>query len=319
MRAIEFLRDYFNKDEYFIIAQKYPKIDDKVKHHHSMMNISNTSIEKQLGRFYYLNKDDNVDIYFSLNTYEKQNTFYPKRKEEFVASIKSFYFDIDKGDIEQKKQDIIKLIGEPTYVIESSKGKFQFIYKFNEAFIVKDENDIAHFKQLLKGLTYHFDVDKTFDTARIFRLANYMNKKPNNHNFIVTVTKFENYYTFEEFETVAKPYLLAENTIKPKKRKTSSKEKKTKKVSNTSNKFTKYKNINKVPNRKYQELLEKYQNDYSTADIAYARWLYFRKGIKNDKTIIEKIVQARGYEHIMHKHSNQIEYYFENIVKKCQL
>jgi len=319
MRAVEFLRDYFNEDEYFIIAQKYPKKDDKVKHRHSMMNISNVSIEKQLGRFYYLNKDDDVDIYFSLNTYKQQNTFYPKRKEEFVASIKSFYFDIDKGDVEQKKKDIINLIGKPTYIIESSKGKFQFIYKFNEPFIVRNENDIAHFKQLLKGLTYHYDVDKTFDTARIFRLTNYMNKKPNNYNFVVTVKKFENYYTFEEFEKIAKPYLLPNNTIKSKKSKTSTKYSEGQKTKQVSNKFSKYKNINKIPNRKYQELLEKYQNDYSTADLAYARWLCLRKGIKNDETIIRKIVQARGYEHIMKKHSNQIDRYFKNILQKCQL
>ena len=65
------------------------------------------------------------------------------------------------------------------------------------------------------------------------------------------------------------------------------------------------------------KLLDKYDKDYSTADIAYERWLYFQKDL-NDETIIEKIFQARGYKHIMEKHSYQMEYYFENILDKCK-
>ena len=171
MTAITFLRDYFEDDEHFIIAQKYPKIDGKVPHHHTMLNITNENLQKQLGRFYYLNRDKGADIYFTLNTYKKQNTPYPSRKEPFVDKIKSYYFDIDKGNIEQKKAEIINLLGHPSYIIESSTLKFQFIYKFKEGLIVKNEEDRIKFKKLLKGLCYHFEIDKTFDTARNFRLA----------------------------------------------------------------------------------------------------------------------------------------------------
>ena len=213
MRAIEFLQDYFTFNEYFIIAQKHPKVDDKVKHHHTMLNIYDINLNKQLGRFFYLNRDKDVDIYFTLNCYRKQKSLYPSRKEEYVSSVKGFYFDIDKGDVEQKKEDIKNLLGIPTYEIESSKGKFQFIYKFDKPYIVNNEEDINYFKQLLKGLTYYFAVDKTFDVARIFRLCGYKNKKIHNNNFLVTVKKFNNYYTFEDFEKIASNYLLEDVSV----------------------------------------------------------------------------------------------------------
>lgn len=322
MRAIDFLKEYFNDDEYFIITRKYPKKNGKVKHYQTMVNIKDISIEKRLGKFYYQNKNENVDIYFSLNTYHHQKSYYPSRKEEYVKTIKSFYFDIDKGDVELKKSNIIKMFGIPTYIIETSKGKFQFIYKFKEPVIINDFSDIEYFKQLLKGLLYHFDVDKTFDSARIFRLVGYMNKKQGNNDFIVKIQKNNYYYTFKEFENIAKDYLLP---IKQNKKRVSNNKSISKSKSKTSNKnkidisnYDKYKNITRTFNKKYIELLDKYNEDYSTADISYARLLYFRKNLTDDE-IIEKIFKARGYNHIMEKHDYQINYYFENILDKCKL
>lgn len=323
MTAITFLRDYFDgEDENFIIAQKYPKDKNgKVPHHHTMLNINNENLKKQLGRFYYLNRDKGADIYFTLNTYKKQTTYYPSRKEPFVDKVKSYYFDIDKGNIEQKKAEIINLLGHPTYIIESSTLKFQFIYKLKEGLIVKDEEDRIKFKKLLKGLCYHFEIDKTFDTARNFRLAGYMNKKPNNDNFKVTIKKYEYYYNFEDFEKVAKNYLLPEEEPKKPRTKPSEPLQKTIKskktdIESSGSKFDKYKGIKKVINRKYKELLNKYNQDKSTADLGFAKWLRTAKQITDEDVIIEKIFKARGYQELMEKHECQIEYYFENILEK---
>ena len=321
MKNIEFLRDYFNEDENFIIAQKHPIIDGKIKHLHTMLNIKMKNLSSHLWRFFYMNRDKDVDIYFSLNSYKTQKSFYPSRKEEFVEKIKSYYFDIDKGEIEQKKADIINLLGHPTYIIESSKDKFQFIYKFTEAKTVKSKEERDEFKKLLKGLCYHFDVDKTFDTARIFRLADYMNKKPQNKNFRVTIEKYEHYYNFQEFAELAKNYIIEEpkpkkaSTIDAKPRQKTIKCKKTD-IESSGGKFDKYKGIKKIPNKKYKELLNKYNQDKSTTDLAFAKWLRYSKQITEDDVIIEKIFKARGYEELMEKHGYQIEYYIDNILKK---
>jgi len=321
MNNIEFLRDYFNEDENFIIAQKHPLSDGKIKHNHTMLNIKMKNLSSHLWRFFYMNRDKDVDIYFSLNSYKTQTSFYPSRKEEFVEKIKSFYFDIDKGEIEQKKTDIINLLGHPTYIIESSKDKFQFIYKFTEPKTIKSKEERDEFKKLLKGLCYHFDVDKTFDTARIFRLADYMNKKPQNKNFRVTIEKYEHYYNFQEFAELAKNYTLQEKEPK----KTSQSDTKTRQkttqtklstISSNESKFDKYRGVKKIPNKKYKELLNKYNQDKSTTDLAFAKWLRYSKQITEDDVIIEKIFQARGNKELMEKHGYQIEYYFENILEK---
>ena len=322
MTAITFLRDYFEDDESFIIAQKYKKDENgKVMHHHTMLTINTPNLDKHLGRFYFLNKNQDVDIYFTLNTYKKQKSYYPSRKEEKIDKIKSYYFDIDKGDVEQKKADIISLLGNPTYIIESSKDKFQFIYKFKESYIVENEEQRNNFKKLLKGLCYHFDVGKTFDTARIFRLVDYMNKKPHNNDFKVTIQKYNYTYTFQEFEELAKNYILEEpkakksstTDVKPRQKAIKSKKRD---IESSGGKLDKYKGIKKIPNRKYKELLNKYNHDKSTADLGFAKWLRISKQITDEDIITEKIFQARGYQELMQKHGYQIEYYIDNILEK---
>ena len=322
MKNIEFLRDYFSEDENFIIYQKHKKDENgKVKHHHTMLNIKMENLSSHLGRFYYMNRDKDVDIYFTLHAFKKQKSFYPSRQENFVDKIKSFYFDIDKGDIKQITSDIISLLGHPTYIIESSKDKFQFIYKFKEPYIVEDEEQIANFKKSLQGFCHYFVIDKIQDTARVFRLAGYMNKKPNNNNFKVTIKKYEHYYNFADFEKVARDYLLPEKESKKSRQNPSEPRQKTiisKKtdIESSGGKFDKYKGIKKVINRKYKELLNKYNQDKSTADLAFAKWLRTSKQITDGDVIIEKIFKARGYTELMQKHGYQIEYYFENILEK---
>ena len=139
-------------------------------------------------------------------------------------------------------------------------------------------------------LLYHFNIDKTHDCARRFRLVEYMSKKQGNNDFIVQIKKHEIYYDFEEFEKIAINYVLEEkkkkSSTKQKSKVNSTKNKTPKKTENSNiSNFNKYKFISKIFNKKYKELLDKYNNDYSTADIAYARWLYFQKNL-DDETII---------------------------------
>jgi len=317
MTAYEFLKDYFNDDEYFIIARKFPK-DSKAITYQSIHNINDKHLEKFLYKCFYLNRDNKNDIYFTLNSYKKQTTRYPKRSELFVEGVKGFYFDIDK-EVDIIYPKIIELFGYPSYKITSSQGKYQLIYKFDEPY----RGDISKFKQLLKAVVYNFHpLDKLFDTARLFRLAGFTNKKIGNDNYKVYVEKFGNLYTFERFEKIASKFSVPE---KPQKKNTSKIEAKIPLKSKTINKsnigspdtiFVKYEGIKKIINRKYKELLNKYNQDYSTADLAYARWLRTVKQIDDDEVIIKKLFEARGYTDMMDKHGYQIEYYIENILKK---
>ena len=211
---------------------------------------------------------------------------------------------------------IISLFGEPTYKFTSSKGKYQLIYKFIEPY----QGDFTYFKQLLKGIVYHLHpIDKLFDIARIFRLACFKNKKPSNNDFLVEVEKFENYYTFEAFEKIAKPFLLPEivkkTTLKPSKTVLKPKPLQNTDKSSDTNKYEKYSHISKKINKKYKELLEKY-NDKSTADIAYVKWLRTAKQIDDEDELILKLFEARGYTDLVDKHGYQLDYYITNILEK---
>ena len=48
MNKLEFLRDYFTKEEYFVINQKYPKVNGKQRFHQTMLNINDDSVVDQL-------------------------------------------------------------------------------------------------------------------------------------------------------------------------------------------------------------------------------------------------------------------------------
>lgn len=315
MRAEQFLRDYFDKDESFIIALKTaPKSKDKKAYTtHKLLNIEDPNLSKFLGHCYYKNKDEAVDIYFTLNSYQEQ-TGKIKRVESLVNGIKSFYFDIDK-EVDLIYPKIIELFGEPTYKITTSENKYQLIYKFDKPF----KGDFTYFKQLLKGVVYHLHpLDKLFDIARIFRLAGYRNKKPSNKDFLVAVEKQESYYTFEQFEHIAKPLMLTENKPLKKSAQTLPKSKNIKNAAHYSDEanFDKYKGITKKVNKKYSELLTKYKNDKSTADLAFVKWLRYSKMIDDEEILTLKLFEARGYENLMQKHGYQIEYYIQNILEK---
>ena len=281
-----------------------------------LVNLKDLKDSKLLGHCYYLNRDENADIYFTLNTYKNQDTKIPSRKEEMVHSVKSFYFDVDK-EVDVVYPKIIELFGKPTYKITSSLDKYQLVYKFETPYC----GDFSYFKKLLKGLVYHLHpIDKLFDTARIFRLTGYVNKKSNN-DFLVTMEKTENYYSFERFEAIAKNYMLQDEIKEPKiKQKRGQTQPKILKVADSTNSthFEKFKSIKKKENRKYSELLEKYKHDKSTADIAYIKWLRTSKLIEDEEVLILKLFEARGYKELMDKHGYQMDYYINNILEKTR-
>jgi hypothetical protein len=315
MRTEQFLRDCFTEDEHFIIALKtLPATKDKKAYTtHKLLSIKDPNLTKFLGHCYYKNRDEATDIYFTLNSYQEQTTKI-QRVENLVTGIKSFYFDIDK-EVELLYPKIINLFGEPTYKITTSENKYQLIYKFNQAY----RGDFTYFKQLLKGVVYHLHpLDKLFDIARIFRLAGYRNKKPTNKDFLVSIEKQENYYTFEHFEHIAKPFMLTENKPIKKSAQTPQKSKIIKNAPNSSSdtNFDKYKGITKKVNKKYNELLTRYKNDKSTADLGFVKWLRYSKMIQDEETLTLKLFEARGYENLMQKHSYQIDYYIQNILEK---
>jgi len=311
MSIIDFLNDYFNSEENFFIFT----LDRNTKKvYQRVFTIDSPLLEDYINKCLYFNSKGS-DIYYSLNTFKKVDNKLQRRHPN-INSIKSFYFDIDT-DMEIIYPKIIELFGKPTYDINTSPNKKQLIYKFDKPY----QGDYEYFSQLLEGLSKHFKTDKTFDTPRIFKLIG-KGLQNNKNGYKINFIKNENYFTFEDFEKKAKPFLHlidAKQTKKPKPIKNQLKNPPKTKKSTTPHTNTydyeKYANNFKI-NKKYNQLLQKYNNDYSTTDLAFVKWLRTTKQINDNEILVEKLFSARGYKNIMEKHNYQINYYITNILEK---
>lgn len=310
MTPYQFLKDYFSSEENFFI---FTLDRNTGKVYQRTFTTQHHQLEDYLKKCLYFNSIGS-DIYYSLNTFKKVDNKL-RRRQPNINSIKSFYFDIDT-DMEIIYPKIIKLIGSPTYDINTSPNKKQLIYKFD----IPYQGNYEYFSQLLEGLTKHFKTDKTFDTPRVFKMIG-SGLQNNKNAYKINFIKNENYFTFEDFEVLAKPFLhLIE--IKPIKKSKPIKNQhinppKTKKSTPTHTNlydYKKYANNFKI-NKKYNQLLQTYQNDYSVADIAFVKWLRTAKQINDNEILVEKLFSARGYDSIM-THNYQIDYYITNILEK---
>lgn len=311
MSIIDFLNDYFNEEENFFIFT----LDRNTNNvYQRAFSTNHTELENYLKKCLYFNSKGS-DIYYSLNTFKKVDNKL-KRRPDNLNSIKSFYFDIDK-DTDTIYPKIITMFGVPTYDINTSPNKKQLIYKFDNPY----KEDYEYFSKLLEGLTKYFNTDKTFDTQRVFKLIG-DGLQNNKNGYKINFIKNENYFSFEKFEELAKPFLHLIDTKQNKKakpiknqRKNPPKTKKSTIPHTNTYDYEKYANNFKI-NKKYNKLLQKHNNDYSTTDLAFVKWLRTAKQINDNEVLVEKLFSARGYHSIMEKHHYQIDYYITNILEK---
>lgn len=308
MKIIDFLTTYFKKEEVFFIFSLDRKTNKKP--FQTYFTLESKELPKYISKLKWFNKKGN-DIYYSLNCF-KPFEGKTRRREENINYVKSFYFDID-SDTEVIYPKIIEYFGTPTFDINTSPNKKQLIYQFKEPF----KGDTKYFSQLLQGCCYHFKTDKTFDTPRIFKLVG--DGLINNKNgYEINFEYNETYFDFEEFEKLSKPFLpLIEKEVKTpsKKSKNVSNKKVVKKSDKDITKYDKYKGVYKI-NKKYNELLEKCNYDYSKTDISFVKWLRTSKQISNEEILIEKLFLSRGYDSLIEKHGYQLDYYIQNILEK---
>lgn len=308
----QFLEKYFkNKDDIFYLFflnrdggkksyQRYTSPNRK-----NFQLLLNESKEKNTTSF---------DIYFSLNSFGFKDRKI-MRSKNYVKEIKAIYFDIDEDAINIKNYILsIKEFSSPTFIIQTSEEKYQLIYLLEKPLT----SNFNEFEQILKFLTQYFKTDKTFDISRIFRVPNMVNNK---NGFRVNYLYDDTTVDFEEIKTFAflngfkyeqdKPII-----IKPKKEKQPPIQRQNP-IKSLLLDIEQYKDTKHKKSLQYDYLLEKYHNDKSTADLAYCRWLVFKKNIKKDKTIIKKLIVVRGYENLITAHP-YIDDYLITILEKCK-
>jgi hypothetical protein len=163
----DFIEYYYEADESFFISSIHHK-PTKCK------NFINTreSLEKRYELLNYYNQEDS--LYFTYNSFKSDSK---SKSIVNVLNIKALLFDFDEPDT--SKADLEKLLQylpEPSYILETSKNKFQVCYKLVNA--ITDSEKFEEFKIIHKVLTKFFNSDKNVcSIEKLFRLPFTTNRK----------------------------------------------------------------------------------------------------------------------------------------------
>lgn len=308
----KFINDYFNEENIFFISAKEHPNDYKL------------SVYRNLKSFNYHYKDlkqrniSKQSIYFSLNTFQFIDNKI-SRKREHLKSIKSLFFDFDK-DGKETGNKVVKLLGRPTYIIQTSPDKYQFIYKFVNEITNKELFEYVY--EISKTLTKYLQevifegdkerIDNTFDMSRVGRLPLFQNAK---NNFEVKWWKTNNQYTLNHFIN-----FIEENDIEWRTR--TDKPPKTNKSLPKTNKKTKsieiyednelFDYINYEKYLKAYNYLKKNNKDLSRVDFTFIK--RFKKELEED---FENILSVLRYcrKDLMTKHGHEIERYINKKIE----
>jgi hypothetical protein len=298
----DFLLEYFTKDEIFfnLFLQRDAETKKVIKQKHFSNNL--WKAEHHYKTWLSWNSQ-NVDIYFSINSFTSNSDGEIKRTKPFVSKIKSLFFDCDKdGDI--AKDNIISELGEPTWLIQTSEHNWQLLYEYEDA----DIKDWKHIENVSRTLNIHFKTDVgTYDISRVGRLPFLVNNK-NGHQVVLKktdktykVVHFSNYLTKNNID-LCEMGASATTT-----RKTGEK----KVIDHSSLPTIK-------PTASYQKKYKEYLSrcdiksdgspDASNADFSFLLYLIKVKKLKNDKTLFKHFIS--NCDDVLTRHYD-IEHYFQ--------
>jgi len=112
---------------------------------------------------------DGYDVYISQNTLTGDS---PRRRKQDVAAIRHVYLDLDQdGDRALKAIETSARLPRPNFVIDTSPGKHQLIWKVEGMSQPDSEN-------LMRAMAREFGGDPAAtDSTRVLRLPGFYNKK----------------------------------------------------------------------------------------------------------------------------------------------
>lgn len=194
--SLDFLKSYFTDEDYFFITL-IDKTTKRAQNYHHNIN----SFSKNLNLIKSKNRTHSV--YFTLNSFKplRECTLNdykrPTKTKENVSHINALIFDFDNPSTSKSNlTNLIKSLNiKPTYIVQTSKDKFQICFKLND----KDIN-FKEYELINKTLATYFESDINVCTVeKLFRLPFFVNKKS---DFEVQVVKhdFSINYNFEYFK-----------------------------------------------------------------------------------------------------------------------
>jgi RepB DNA-primase N-terminal domain len=132
------------------------------------------------------------DVYISQNTLTGDS---PRRRKQDVAAIRHVYLDLDQdGDRALKVVETSVRLPRPNFVIDTSPGKHQVIWKVQGMSQVESEN-------LMRAMAREFGGDPAAtDSTRVLRLPGFYNKKYEAPYRIEARQESAEHYRFADFK-----------------------------------------------------------------------------------------------------------------------
>jgi len=129
--------------------------------------------EPLLARFSEKGEREGLNVYFGVATRKSRSG-----TEKDVLYVPGLWLDIDPkhAPYEKAMQIVSQLPTPPSATISSGNGVHAY-FKFNEPFVVNNDDDLQFIKEYSKKLHTFANADDTFDMARLLRVPNSFNVK----------------------------------------------------------------------------------------------------------------------------------------------
>lgn len=164
------------------------------------------------------------DIYYGVGmaaTTPENNPEHHRLTNKTVTAIKTLHLDIDiKSKVAHKSDNLPETIDEarqiamkfadPTWLINTGHGLHAF-YVLDELFEIKSENDCKYFtlisqkwQEIHRQAFPQYDIDATFDVARVLRCPGSMNCKDPENKVKAEIVEYndDSYFWIEELEDI---------------------------------------------------------------------------------------------------------------------
>jgi len=145
----------------------------------------------------YKNEKDGCDVYVGMNALKPHAH---TRTKDDIVSIRHLYLDLDRdGSTSLAAIETSNLVPPPSYVLHTSPGKYQVIWKVQDIALRQAEG-------LQHTMARQFDGDHAAtDSARVLRVPGFLNKKYE-QDFLVTIhSQTDRTYQLDDFKLRTEP------------------------------------------------------------------------------------------------------------------
>jgi hypothetical protein len=162
----EYVRASFDPSDHLAILVRNGKRGQTIQRIASSARITEPSFQDWLR---FKNDKEFCDIYIGMNTLKPQAR---TRTKEDIQTIRHLYADFDQdGDASLAAIEQSNLVPSPNYVLSTSPGKFQVVWKVEDVTSEQAE-------PMLRAIARRFGGDRaSTDSTRVLRLPGFANRK----------------------------------------------------------------------------------------------------------------------------------------------